>query len=185
MTRSAPDTEPDDLRTRLLAETARLIAEQGLQAVTIRAVCAAVGVTKGGLFHHFPSKDALIAAVFADQLSSFDAQIEAAMDADPVPHGRFTRAYIRTVLGEMQAPFIHLSIATMTDAGLRRLWFDWVEDRRTRHKETDSDPSLAVLRYAADGAWNAGLWPDEHQIDFSRTQICDQLCRQTTKDLPQ
>lgn len=177
---TAPDSP--DLRARLLAETAQLIAQQGLQAVTIRAVCAGVGVTKGGLFHHFASKDALIAAVFADQLAAFDAQIDAAMEVDPVPHGRFTRAYIRTVLGQMEAPFIHLSIATMTDAGLRRMWFDWVEARRTRHHATDSDPALALLRYAADGAWNAGLWPAEHSPDLARADICDRLCRQTTKD---
>jgi TetR/AcrR family transcriptional repressor of nem operon len=53
-----------ETRTRLL-ETARdLIRAKGYTATTVDEICAAAGVTKGGFFHHFASKEELgIAAV--------------------------------------------------------------------------------------------------------------------------
>lgn len=179
MTTPAHKRQPDLLRARLLAETARLIAEAGLQAVSTRAVSEAAGITKGGLFHHFASKQALIEAVFAQELGKFDAQVDALMAADAVAPGRFTRAYIRAVLGEMDKPLIHLSVATMTDAGLRRIWFDWMTTRRERHAATDSAPGLALLRYAADGAWTAGLWPGEYRTELATADTLDRLIAQT------
>ena len=63
----------------------------------MQAVAAAAGVTKGGLFHHFGSKQALIEGLFADLLARVDAEIDAAIEADPKPRGSFTRAYVNAV----------------------------------------------------------------------------------------
>jgi AcrR family transcriptional regulator len=50
---------------RAIIETAtRLFAEQGYAAVSIEAVLAACQVSRGALYHHFQSKEALLEAVF-------------------------------------------------------------------------------------------------------------------------
>jgi AcrR family transcriptional regulator len=50
---------------RAIVETAtRLFAERGYAAVSIETVLAACQISRGALYHHFPSKEALLEAVF-------------------------------------------------------------------------------------------------------------------------
>jgi AcrR family transcriptional regulator len=56
---------PDpDLRSRLLAAATAAFAERGFAGATLDHIAAAAGVTKGGLYLHFPGKEALFFAVF-------------------------------------------------------------------------------------------------------------------------
>lgn len=148
---------PDLVRRTLLDEAARIAVEHGLSGVTVQAVADAAGVTKGGLFHHFPSKQALIEAMFSDVLDQLGAEIEGHVAKDEQPHGRFTRAYVEVLLvGErfgVGSPFDALSVAAMAEPALRPFWTNWLDDRLARHRDTDSDPALEIVRFAADGAW--------------------------------
>lgn len=153
--------QPELVRRTLLDCVAKLAAEQGPAAVTIQAVADAAGVTKGGLLHHFASRQALIEAVFTDLLDQLDNEIESLMAADPDPAGRFTRAYVRAcfadrVLGASSL-WAALAVSLITEPGLRRLWSQWLDARLERHKDTDDTPTLAIVRLAADGVWLSDL----------------------------
>ncbi len=50
---------------------------------------------RAGLLHHFPNKNTLLEALFDSLIERLDRAIEEAMRADPLPHGRFTRGYLR------------------------------------------------------------------------------------------
>ncbi|MEU6040272.1 TetR/AcrR family transcriptional regulator [Actinomadura sp. NPDC047616] len=50
-------------RDRLLDIALRLFAEHGYEGTSIEAVLAETQVSRGALYHHFPGKDALFAAV--------------------------------------------------------------------------------------------------------------------------
>ena len=145
--------QPDLVRRTLLDCAAKLALEQGLAAVTVQAVCHAAGVTKGALFHHFASKQALIAQL--------DADIDAAMAKDPRPYGRYTRAYVDVTLHDPmiteggQWAALHISI--LAEPTLRRMVSDWFAERLHRHRDTDGDADLEFVRLAADGAWIAYL----------------------------
>jgi TetR/AcrR family transcriptional regulator, transcriptional repressor for nem operon len=52
-------TAPQSARDRLLEAGVRLVREQGFAATSVDQLCKAAGVTKGGFFHHFASKEAL------------------------------------------------------------------------------------------------------------------------------
>ena len=86
--------QPEVVRRALIDCAATLAMERGLQAVTVQAVAAAAGVTKGGLFHHFATKEKLIEAVFDAQLDIFGAAVEEALQDDHSSYGCFTRAYV-------------------------------------------------------------------------------------------
>ena len=86
--------QPEIVRRALLDQAARITLEQGLSKVTFQAVADAVGVTKGGVMHHFTTKNALILEVFHDAMKKFETEVDTAMAKDPVPYGSFTRAYI-------------------------------------------------------------------------------------------
>jgi len=79
-----------ETRTRILDAAETLTLEQGFAATSLDEVIAAAQTTKGGFFHHFPSKQALARALverFAandmELLDDFSAQAEAASD-DPL-----------------------------------------------------------------------------------------------------
>lgn len=153
--------QPELVRRALMDKGIELALEGGLAAVTVQAVATAVGVTKGGFMHHFPTKQSLVDAIFAELMASIDREIDDAIARDPEPYGSFTRAYVMGALemdwegrGSPQAP---LSAFMLTDPTLRAIWADWYAQRVLRHQATDGDIHLAILRLAADGIWLAGI----------------------------
>lgn len=151
--------QPEVVRRALLDETANIAAREGLGAVTIDAVAKAAGVTKGGLFHHFPSKQALLEGVFSEMLFEFDQRIETLMAADPEPSGRFTRAYVEAIFADLSlaasSPWAALAVALMTDVGIRQMWSDWCKEHLGSLAASDDGVELVIARMAADGAWYA------------------------------
>lgn len=150
---------PGQVRAAILAEAQALAARAGVQAVTLQAVATAAGVTKGGLLHHFPGKDALIEALRSATLAAYEAALERHMAADPEPYGRFSRAYIRACLAASDSPddgpSAQLMAALWTDPGLRGRWYDWMARLEESHAATDGARRLKLVRLAADGLWIA------------------------------
>lgn len=155
--------EPEKVRRALLDEAARLAVEQGLSSVTVQAVAKAAGVTKGGFMHHFPSKQALVDAVYDKLVDMLDADLDTRIAADPEPYGRFTRAYLLSVFDQPSpetqsgANWAALYVSMLADPHLRNLWARWYEARLERHRATDGDLELAAVRAAADGVWLSDL----------------------------
>jgi AcrR family transcriptional regulator len=74
-------------REQLVAEATRLFAERGFEATSVEAVLDAAGVSRGSLYHHFKSKEALFEAVLdAAEVRIGEATLLAAAGAgdDPV-----------------------------------------------------------------------------------------------------
>ena len=70
-------------RSKLLDAAISIIREKGYAATSVDELCAKAGVTKGGFFHHFPSKDSLAVAA-ANQWSELSHALFAA-----APYHRF------------------------------------------------------------------------------------------------
>jgi AcrR family transcriptional regulator len=175
--------QPELVRRMLIDCAARLATERGLQAITVQAVADAAGVTKGGLFHHFPSKEKLIDAVLRDQLDKFDAAIEATLAQDGDSYGCFTRAYVIANLSMAEfAPALESTcIALLTDPVARIHWADWLRARLARHHSTDSAPELEIVRYAADGVWLADLQQVPADLRSDRDQMRSRLLALATR----
>lgn len=152
--------QPEVNRRRLLDSAVAIATNDGLASVSIQSVAVAAGITKGGLFHHFSSKQALLEAMFVDLLERLDGAIDGCIEQDEKAHGRFTRAYVRLIFADrhkvMDATCAGLSAALVADAQLKQLWIDWLEQRLARHRQTDSGEMLAIVRLAADGFWFTG-----------------------------
>jgi AcrR family transcriptional regulator len=161
--------QPVLVRQQLLEVAARLASEQGMAAVTLDAVSAASGVSKGGLLHHFPNKNALLEGLLDSLLNQLDASIEEGMRSDPLPHGRFTRGYLSAVLALRDQPeesrrWAQVTMALLTEPRLRQRWRDWVRERSEEYIGTDSSIDSQLVRLAADGLWLADLL-DCHESD--------------------
>lgn len=55
--------QPELVRQQLLDVTAQVLADKGTAHLTLDLVAREAGVTKGGLLHHFPNKNALLEAL--------------------------------------------------------------------------------------------------------------------------
>ena len=64
-------------RAALLRAAGRVFAEHGFHQATLDAVAAAAGVSKGALYHYFPSKEQLFLALLQDRLGAGLSEIEA------------------------------------------------------------------------------------------------------------
>jgi AcrR family transcriptional regulator len=177
--------QPELVRRALLDEAARITLEQGLSKVTFQAVADAVGVTKGGVMHHFATKDALILEVFYDAMAKFEAEVNAAMAKDPVGYGSFTRAYIDATisLGEKgQAEFnsqATLYVLMLGDRMLRERWAEWSNAQLKKYAATDNSETLCMVRLVADGIWLS----DFSGIDISdKASIRERLINMTQQD---
>lgn len=151
--------QPEQVRAALIHCAAELAAQQGLNGVTVQAVSEAAGVTKGGFFHHFSHKQALLDAVFDRFLAENERAIDHRMASDGLSSGCFTRAYISVAFDDIlqaeKSLRIPLSLSMMTSPELCERWSAWLAGRLQRHHETDSLPQHEVARLAADGAWLA------------------------------
>ncbi|WP_092950511.1 TetR/AcrR family transcriptional regulator [Paracidovorax konjaci] len=61
-------------REKLLSAAADLVAEHGVQHLTIEATAAAAGVTKAGLIYHFKTRDDLLSALVEHMVGELDFQ---------------------------------------------------------------------------------------------------------------
>jgi AcrR family transcriptional regulator len=92
MTRKAPE----ETRERLLAAAKVVVLTHGTTQLTLDRVAEEAGVSKGGLLHHFPTKESLILGLMRHAFVVFSARMQRHMAADPLPDpGRWLRAYIR------------------------------------------------------------------------------------------
>lgn len=150
-----PRKDPVSVRRRLLDSTASLMSSRGFAGVSISDIASDAGVTKGGLFHHFASKQELIFAVFDDELERFSLQIEDFLAQDLGGYGCFTRAYIRATLVACtdKASTSALTFLLCTEPELVFRWESWLDQCLDRHHDTDSALDLEIARLAADGIW--------------------------------
>jgi AcrR family transcriptional regulator len=84
MARATP-LGPDDRRATILAATESLIVAQG-GSVSTRAIAKAAGIAEGTIFRVFPTKEAIVDAIFADAFdrTAFLEELAGLSTADPL-----------------------------------------------------------------------------------------------------
>jgi len=92
---------PEGTRNRLLRVAREILERDGLAAVTLRAVGAAAGVSRGAPYRHFTDKSDLLAAVAAEALQTLAAAVDSASHDTVDPATRIDhalRAYVHMAL---------------------------------------------------------------------------------------
>lgn len=80
--------QPEETRARILQAAMECFAQYGYDAVGVAEICRRAGVTKGGFYHHFPSKQALFLELLNRWLGGLATQMEATRrGAATVPEG--------------------------------------------------------------------------------------------------
>lgn len=150
-----PRGRGSDSRGNILDAAARLLLRDPSK-LTLDAVAAEAGVSKGGLLYHYKSKADLLDAVVDRWESTFQEEIEDA--ADPAPGG-WTRAYAQVIAKDGLDPH-----AREVDSGIVAAMVlnpDRLETVRARYRswqERLADDGIdevdaTLVRMAAEGLW--------------------------------
>jgi AcrR family transcriptional regulator len=83
------DYHHGDLEPALVAAARTILEKDGIEALSLRAVARAVGVSPAAPYHHFADKDALLAAVAAEGFRELTAAMEKRMAREVEPTKRF------------------------------------------------------------------------------------------------
>jgi AcrR family transcriptional regulator len=87
-------TRPDGRRRDILDQAAHLFGARGYAHTSMRDIAAAVGIMPGSVYYHFPSKEALLAAVHAEAIDHAIATISTAIAPYTDPWDRMEAAAI-------------------------------------------------------------------------------------------
>ncbi|AIQ59348.1 TetR/AcrR family transcriptional regulator [Paenibacillus borealis] len=144
-------------RNLILAAASNVVKHQGIEKLTLEAVAAEAGVSKGGLLHHFPNKDALIQSMVSGITNDFITEVQNRSARDTRDQGKWSRAYLQSTVEadkEAQGMSVALNAALFTHG-------DLLEDLREQYSvwqqniENDGlDPVIStIVRLAVDGLW--------------------------------
>lgn len=81
----------EETRAKLLATARHAFAAQGYGQTSMDDFTAAVGLTRGALYHHFGSKEGLLVAVIEQIEAEVGVRLQAVSDAAPTPWQGFCR----------------------------------------------------------------------------------------------
>jgi len=91
-------TRAEDTRERILFGAEEVVLRDGVAHLTLEAAASEAGISKGGVLYHFPTRDALVAAMVQRLSSFFDADLEREGGTSGL-RGAFTRAYVEATFG--------------------------------------------------------------------------------------
>jgi AcrR family transcriptional regulator len=149
---------PEATRAKLLQAAITIVVEHGAAHLTLNAVAQTAQVSKGGLLHHFPSKEALLYGIddVATQMWSERLQYALAQEPEDQP-GRWSRAYIRACF-DRQPEENHVLLAVTRIVGV---YPSLIERWRAMYQQAGahvSDDGLPMgralsIQVACDGLW--------------------------------
>jgi AcrR family transcriptional regulator len=142
--RAAPPERslPSTTRERILRAASELFATRGYHATTTREIAAAVGVRQPSLFHHFPSKEAILQTLLSSDLDVAVPNAEALAAGDGPASVRLYRYLWHDISHLTSSPY-NLS-GLYTEEVMRDPAFEpWIRKRARLH--------AAIERILADG----------------------------------
>lgn len=154
--------DPERTRATILSAARAAITTHGA-AASLDVIARAAGVSKGGLLHHFRSKEELLLALTRDLYERFEEQVQLALTSEPASPMSLARAYIRAVFAELRSPELTVHYATLIPL-LNQVpavaEFTATESRRWEEAFADDGghlPTVRIAVLAADGAALASL----------------------------
>src|SRR3546814_4649418 len=91
-----------DMRSQLLDTAARLFAERGYKAVSMRDIAKLVGVTQANLYYHFRDKADLIEATLASVFEARAQELDAWLARHPSNQiEAFVRWFVQMLMTEI------------------------------------------------------------------------------------
>ena len=149
-------TPPTPTRERILRAADAIATESGAGMVSLDAVAARAGISKGGLLYHFPTKSALLQALVQDYLDKTEAMLEE-VDNTARPNGLIL-ALMEHFLADWRCdtPSGGLLAALSEDPAILAPVAEFEARILARLRANATDPLLAGLVFYAMQGWRSG-----------------------------
>jgi AcrR family transcriptional regulator len=181
-----------DRREQILEAAAAMFARQGAAATTVRQIADSVGILSGSLYHHFASKDEMLAEILGRYLDDLAQQYAGVLelDLDPVtclqelvirslqatvrhPHAaeiyQDDIAYLRSTDSPVFAPILERGRA------VQQTWIKVITAGAEQGYFRDDIPVRTFYRLMRDAVWLSVRW-----YKPSRSYPIEQLARDCT-----
>lgn len=162
-----------DRRSAILQSSADLFARHGVASTTVRQIADEVGVLSGSLYHHFPSKDAIVDEIMTEYLDRLRTRYQQVVDANRAPPERLHALIVASLETAEQQPSAtvvyqnelshlrdlpHYETVKYAAAEIQQTWLDVIEDGRADGSfRTDIDPRV-FYRFLRDAVWLSVHW---------------------------
>lgn len=171
-------------RKRLLDAATSVIQRDGAASLTLDNVAAEASISKGGLLHHFESKDDLIVSLLNETLQAADNELERRRDQYDGESGGFASAYLDYVADpstEVTTTASSILAAAALDETMlvdaRSTFHGWQE--RLLKEDGMTELTALLARIIGDGLWLIDLFqlapPSVEQrslvLDFVQSRI--------------
>ena len=110
-------------REKLLAISAHRFAKGGFEATSMRDIAGEAGMLAGSMYYHFPSKNELIAAVYAAGVAEIGAAVDTAVARTRAPWTRLEAAcvaHLESLLADRAHAAVMTADLSRLDLSLRR-----------------------------------------------------------------
>ncbi|MEA4909273.1 MAG: TetR/AcrR family transcriptional regulator [Chloroflexi bacterium] len=149
---------PAETRARLIQAAIDILVEKGAAYLTLDAVAHTARVSKGGLLHHFPTKEALLHGIDDQATQLWTERLASELAQEPEGRaGRWSRAYIRATFDPLPEEARILQALTR----IIGVYPDLIQRWRSTYAQTSAsliDDGLppgrsATIQVACDGMW--------------------------------
>jgi AcrR family transcriptional regulator len=164
---------PLDRREVILERAADLFAKQGVAATTVREIAEAVGILSGSLYHHFPSKDAIVDAIVSTFMEDLVRRYDAVLASDSDPATRLKGLVTASIATSAEHP--HATEIYQTDAhylqdsarsidvrqtarAVRGAWIKVLEEGQASGAFRADVPVKVIYPLLRDGLWLTARW---------------------------
>jgi AcrR family transcriptional regulator len=146
--------QPEVIRARILDAAQRALLESGFATLTQERVLAKLDISKGGLQHHFRTKQQLLDGLFAHLFTIFAAEYAKQLALEPAGPARHVRAYIRASLQNATDPGQNGRAITLMAVNHARYQAEWAAllAHLLKGDTLDQGTQLAC-QFFADGLW--------------------------------
>ena len=175
---------PDEKIERILTAAKQILADGGyLTRFSLSTVAAEANVSKGGLLHHFSTKEALLRGIAKDLIDEFEDHLEFELAKETEKtHGRFARAYISAALSEHNKydPISPVLLAFLRYSAEGEAIESRFKAFQFRLENDGIDPTTAnIIRMAVDGMLYTEIIDAEPIDKRARQKMIDQLIQMT------
>jgi len=162
-----------DRRTEILRRSADLFARRGVASTTVRQIADEVGVLSGSLYHHFPSKDAIVNEIVTGYLDLLLSRYREVMAVDRTPRERLEQliaASLRVADSEPSATLIYQNemgyirelpryeAVKAAAVEVQQTWMSVIEQGRADGSFRDDVDPKVFYRFVRDAVWLSVRW---------------------------
>lgn len=149
-------------KDKIIEAVYELVRNDGIAKMTMESVADKAGMSKGGLFYHFPSKEILIEAMLKQLFDQFDDQLKDENESDQHPGGT-TRSYLKTTFLKYDKDenefVVALLAALVNNPDLLKPAQDHYQSWQKQLESDQIDPVIStIVRLATDGLWFSELF---------------------------